>query len=141
MKISKRTDYGMRAVIYIARQPKERRNAIDVIARAECIPRDFLAKILKDLTRADILRSYQGVHGGYQLARSTNKISLLDIVEAMDGPLGLDLCVRDDDGCNKKHSSHGIICPFFTGMQRQVKGLFKGATIAKLIRGKSRPKK
>jgi Rrf2 family iron-sulfur cluster assembly transcriptional regulator len=138
MKISRKADYGMRAVIYIARQPKEKRNPIDIIAESECIPRDFLAKILKDLTRADILRSYQGVHGGYQLARSASQISLLDIVEAMDGQLGLDLCVRAENGCDKKHSAHQVMCPFFTGLQKQVRTAFKTATVAKLLKGLGR---
>jgi Rrf2 family transcriptional regulator, iron-sulfur cluster assembly transcription factor len=138
MKISRKADYGMRAVIYIARQPKDKRNPIDVIAESECIPRDFLAKILKDLTRSDILRSYQGVHGGYQLARSASQISLLDIVEAMDGQLGLDLCVRTENGCDKKHSAHQVMYPFFTGLQKQVRTAFKSATVAKLIKGKGR---
>ncbi len=138
MKISRKADYGMRAVIYIARQPKEKRNPIDIIAESECIPRDFLAKILKDLTRADILRSYQGVHGGYQLARSASQISLLDIVEAMDGQLGLDLCVRAENGCDKKHSAHSVMCPFFTGLQKQVRSAFKAATVAKLLKSKGR---
>lgn len=138
MKISRKADYGMRAVIYIARQPREQRNPIDTVAESECIPRDFLAKILKDLTRAEILRSYQGVHGGYTLAKSPSQISLLDILEAMDGPVGLDLCVREEDGCDKTHGAHAVMCPFFMALQKQVKGSFKKATVARLlkIRGK-----
>jgi Rrf2 family protein len=136
MKISRKADYAMRAVIYIARQPKEKRNPINAIAEAESIPRDFLAKILKELTRAGILKSYQGVHGGYQLARTPNQISLLSISEAMDGPLGLALCVREGGG--KKYDSYNVMCPFFTKLQSQVKSAMKSATIAKMVGGRGK---
>jgi Rrf2 family protein len=126
----------MRAAIYIAEQPKEKRNPINEIADSEQIPRDFLAKILKELTRAQILRSYQGVHGGYTLARRPREINLLDIVEAMDGPLGLDLCVRDTNGCDRRHESHKALSPFFSKLQTQARKSFKSATLAKLVKQK-----
>lgn len=132
MKISRKADYAMRAALYIARQPNDKRNPINVIADSEQIPRDFLAKILKELTRAQILRSYQGVHGGYTLARRASQINLLDIVEAMDGPLGLDLCVRQGNGCDGRHESHKVMSPFFSKLQTQARNSFKSATLAKL---------
>jgi Rrf2 family iron-sulfur cluster assembly transcriptional regulator len=135
MKVSRKADYAMRAALYIARQPKEKRNPINAIADSESIPRDFLAKILKELTRADILRSYQGVHGGYTLARAPRQINLLDIVEAMDGPLGLDLCVRSTNGCDRRHPSHVAMNPFFSKLQAQARSLFKSANLAKLSNG------
>lgn len=132
MKISRKADYAMRATVYIARQPRDKRNPINAIAESESIPRDFLAKILKELTRANILRSHQGVHGGYTLARAPKQINLLDVVEAMDGPLGLDLCVRGDDGCDRRHASHAAMSPFFSKLQTQARNSFKSATLAKL---------
>ena len=84
MKISRKADYALRAVLYISKQPTDIRNSINAIAEAESVPRDFLAKILKELTRAEILKSYQGVHGGYQMAKTPNQVSVLDVIEAMD---------------------------------------------------------
>jgi Rrf2 family protein len=133
MKISRKADYAMRAALYIAQQPNGSRNSINQIADSEQIPRDFLAKILKELTRARLLRSYQGVHGGYVLARSPKQISLLDIVEAMDGPLGLDLCVREDNGCDRRHHSHTAMRPFFARMQKQARSSLKRATLVSLL--------
>jgi len=132
MKISRKSDYALRAVLHIAKQPAEKRNSINVIAESEAIPRDFLAKILKELTRAQILRSYQGVHGGYQLAKPSSQVSVLDIIEAMDGPLGLNLCVRGDRGCDCDRAEKCTMFPFWQRLQTQFRSQLRGETIARL---------
>ena len=135
MKISRKADYALRAVLYISKQPTDKRNSINAIAESESIPRDFLAKILKELTRAEILKSYQGVHGGYQLARTPNQVSVLDVIESMDGPLGINLCVRGEDGCDCEKSDRCSMYPFWDKLQKQLKAILKSETLVKL-RGK-----
>ena len=138
MKISRKADYALRAVLYIAKQPAEKRNSINAIAESESVPRDFLAKILKELTRSEILKSYQGVHGGYQMAKAPNQVSVLDVIEAMDGPLGLNLCVRGEDGCDCEKSQRCSMYPFWDKMQKQVKSMLKNETVGKMKTAKSR---
>ncbi len=135
MKISRKADYALRAVLHIARQPSEKRNSINVIAETERIPRDFLAKILKELTRAQILKSYQGVHGGYQLAKTPTQVSVLDVIEAMDGPLGLNLCVRGDRGCDCDQADHCSMFPFWNKLQQEFRTKLKSETLARLKGG------
>jgi len=103
MHISRKSDYALRALAYIAGQKPEKKSSISEIAEAEAIPRDFLAKILKELTRSGILKSFQGVTGGYQLAKPRETISFLDVLEAMEGPLKVNLCAGSDVdcGCNR----------------------------------------
>ena len=132
MKISRKADYALRAVVYISKQPPEKRNSINVIAESESVPRDFLAKILKELTRAEILKSYQGVHGGYQMGKAPTQVSVLDVIEAMDGPLGLNLCVRGEDGCDCDKAERCSMYPFWDKMQKNVRGILKNESIAKL---------
>jgi Rrf2 family transcriptional regulator, iron-sulfur cluster assembly transcription factor len=136
MKISRKSDYALRAVLYIARQANDARSSINAIAESERVPRDFLAKILKELTRAEILRSYQGVHGGYQLSRPAAQINILDVIEAMDGPLGLNLCVRGEDGCDCDRADRCPMHPFWKKMQAQVRSTLRNETFAKLKRRK-----
>jgi Rrf2 family protein len=71
--------------------------SINSVAEAENIPREFLAKILKDLTRSGILVSYQGVTGGYRLALPARDITFLTVMEAIDGPIHLNLCTELGD--------------------------------------------
>ncbi|RKX17512.1 MAG: Rrf2 family transcriptional regulator, partial [Candidatus Zixiibacteriota bacterium] len=91
MRLSRKSDYALRAVKHLATLPKGKLGSINSIAEAEAIPREFLAKILKDLTMSGILVSYQGVKGGYRLDRLPKDISFLNVMEAIDGPMHLNL--------------------------------------------------
>lgn len=99
MKLTKKADYALRAVYYVTRLPEGRLASIGEIADKQGAPREFLAKILKQLTRANILRSYQGIKGGYQLAQEPAAISFLDIIQAVDGPILLNECCKENADC------------------------------------------
>ncbi len=103
MHISRKSDYALRALNFIANQKPGKKSSITEIAEAESIPRDFLAKILKELTRSGLLKSYQGVTGGYQLARPKEDITFLNVIESMEGPLQVNLCAgsKNDCGCER----------------------------------------
>ena len=100
MQLSRKADYALRAVMHFAGMPKGKLASIGTVAKAQKIPREFLAKILKDLTWAGILVSYQGVTGGYRLSRPAREISFLDVIEAMEGPIALNLCTQDNCECD-----------------------------------------
>lgn len=102
MRLSRKSDYALRAVKHLSNLPKGKLGSINSVSEAESIPREFLAKILKDLTRAGILVSYQGVTGGYRLAHLPKEITFLNVIEAIDGPLHLNLCT-EDGGCRCDH--------------------------------------
>jgi len=97
MRLSRKADYALRAVRYLANLSKGKLGSISAVAEAEAIPREFLAKILKDLTRAGILMSFQGVTGGYRLSRQPKEISFLDVIEAIEGPIHINLCTEEGD--------------------------------------------
>lgn len=94
MQLSRKSDYALRAVRHLSTLPKGKLGSINSIAASEKIPREFLAKILKDLTRGSILVSFQGVTGGYRLARASREISFLEVIETIEGPLHLNLCTE-----------------------------------------------
>ena len=99
MLLSRKADYALRAVRHLSLLPKGTLNSINAIAAAEEIPREFLAKILKDLTRSGVLESFQGVTGGYRLGKKAREISFLDVIEAIEGPLHLNLCTVEGHKC------------------------------------------
>lgn len=86
MKLTQATVYGLHALAYLAKQEGSRPTASHLIARAQGIPELFLLKVLKQLTLAGVLRSLRGPNGGYCLAKKPKDISLLDVVEAVEGP-------------------------------------------------------
>lgn len=106
MKIvpTRRTDYGLRAMIHLARRPDDLSKAADVAADMD-IPQTFLYHVLRDLQRARLVVSAPSRSGGYGLARSPEEINVLEIVEALEGPLQPGECAlrggpcRWDDVC------------------------------------------
>jgi len=91
MKISRSTGYGVLAAGYIARHQKDGIVLSQTISKEYDIPLEYLLKIMQQLVRANILRSKRGPRGGFVLAKTTAKITLLEIIEAVDGPLASQL--------------------------------------------------
>ena len=86
--ITRDTDYAIRALCCIARS-RERIVSVRDLTSSLKIPRPFLRKILQKLNKAKILRSYKGIGGGFALAESAENISVMDLIEAFQGPFSI----------------------------------------------------
>jgi len=106
MQITRQADYAVRAVLYLARLGQEQRAATSQIAEDQQIPPSFLAKIVSQLSVAGLLQTSRGARGGVSLARHPDQISLLEVVEAIDGPILLNECVGANGIC-----TFGDDCP------------------------------
>jgi Rrf2 family protein len=87
MKLTRAASYAIHALVHMAGQKQNLPTASHHIAQARGIPERFLLKVLKPLVAARVLQSIKGPHGGYRLARSPNDITLLEVLEAVDGPI------------------------------------------------------
>jgi Rrf2 family protein len=103
LRISRKIDYGLRAMIYLASIAPGAVVPFREIARRMAVPEDFLAKILKQLVDQGLVQSTRGPHGGYALARPADDISFLQVIEAVEGPVALNVCL-DDEGCGRSAS-------------------------------------
>ena len=101
LRISRKIDYGLRAMIYLASISPEAIVPFREIARQMMIPEDFLAKILKTLVDHKLVRSARGPHGGYSLGRPASQINFLEVIEAVEGPIAINVCLDGDDPCGK----------------------------------------
>jgi Rrf2 family protein len=99
MQITRQADYAIRAVRYLAKQGKDTRVATSTVAREMKIPPSFLAKIISQLSIAKVLKTSRGARGGVSLSREAKDISVLDVVEAIDGPILLNECVGNTNPC------------------------------------------
>ena len=99
MQITRQADYAIRAVYYLATLGPNARASTSQIAREQHIPPSFLAKIISQLSVAGLLHTSRGARGGVTLAREPKDITMLDVVEAIDGPILLNECVTDSHGC------------------------------------------
>lgn len=87
MKLTRASSYAIQALAYMGAQKHNRPVASHHIAQARGIPERFLLKVLKPLVSARVLQSIKGPNGGYRLAKTPHDISLLEVLEAVDGPI------------------------------------------------------
>ncbi len=99
MQITRQADYALRAMLYLAQMNPTERAATSQIAEVQNIPPSFLAKIISQLSIAGLIHTSRGARGGVSLARQPEEISILDVVEAIDGPIALNECTDDPSTC------------------------------------------
>jgi Rrf2 family protein len=110
MRLTRASSYALHAVVYMANQKHNRPIPSHLVARARKIPERFLLKVLKPLVSARVLHSVKGPNGGYRLARPATQINLLEIVEAVDGPLQGHAPLSENEGSNPLNRKLEAIC-------------------------------
>ena len=131
MQIKRETDYAIRCVFYLCGLKGEGIAMGDEISAAMEIPKSFTAKILQKLSRSGIVTSFQGVKGGFKIAKEPDKISLLDVVVAIEGPLALNVCIDTEKACNL--SMRCKIHPFWFQIRSGVEKVFQDLTFDKFL--------
>ena len=135
MQLTREGDYGIRSVLYLARQPYKKISFVTEISDEYKIPRSFLAKILQKLVKAKIVRSYRGIKGDFSLARHAKDISVLDVLEAIEGRLSMNICLADKKKCD--FSRHCPIHGVWVNVQTKVTEVLKKSNFDDLARQKS----
>lgn len=120
MQITKQADYAVRAVLYLARLGIGNRSSTSTIAKDQHIPPSFLAKIISQLSIAGLLQTSRGAHGGVTLAKNCEEITLLEVVEAIDGPIRLNECAHSGGMC-----AYADDCPLVSIWQDAQRDLVK----------------
>ena len=132
MQITRAGEYGVLGLLYLARQGPDQMALIDAISRDEEIPRSFLAKIFQSLVKAGLVRSYRGAGGGFALSRKPSEISVLEVIEAIEGKIALQRCQLEVPDC--EHMEGCALCGLFERAQDRVREVFAGTTIADLLK-------
>ena len=99
MEITQQADYAVRTVLDLALHAAEERVSSEEIAQRQSIPTPFLAKIVARLAAANLVQTQRGVNGGIRLARPAGEITLLQVIEAIDGPITFNRCNRRPSEC------------------------------------------
>jgi Rrf2 family protein len=100
LKLTKKADYGLMALKYLAEHPETPALSAKDLADAYGIPAQLLAKVLQRLTKTGLLRSHAGMNGGYALAREAREISAFEVILAIDGPFFITSCTKGAKGCD-----------------------------------------
>lgn len=132
IRISKMADYGVLLLGHFA-QHEEALTSSAELAETYHMPRAVVANLLKEFGRAGLLESRRGLHGGYRLARPAADINLLDIVNAIEGPVHLIECAADDGA---PACCYEDVCPSRSPMQavhRKLIRLFESISLTELM--------
>jgi Rrf2 family protein len=138
MQLTRAADYAVRVMIHLATLPAGTRVNRDALAAASEVPNHFLSKVLQVLVRARLVVAHRGISGGFALALPAEHISVLRVVEAVEGPIALNVCATNGTGCSRQGW-----CPahlVWVEAQAALTQVLKNATIAKLAADVSAPR-
>lgn len=129
LELTKRADYAIRAVVALATAAPDERLSVRRIAADRAIPVRFLPQVMSDLVAAGLVEGLPGRTGGYRLARSAATISMLDVIEAVEGDSHRETCVLRGGPCqvNGTCDVHAIFAATQEGMIRQLRGAMIGS--------------
>lgn len=132
MQLTRAADYAVRVMVHLAGLPPGSRISRDDLAKAAECPEQFLSKVLQGLTRTGLVVSHRGNLGGFELPESRRSASILDIVEAIEGPLHLNTCLAPGPTCTRQSW-----CPVhvvWAAAQSAMATVLKAATVDDLAR-------
>jgi Rrf2 family protein len=130
MQLTRAADYGIRAMIQMATLPAHERALLPALARATGAPESFLSKVLQALCRAGFIVSRRGQAGGFEILPSGRKASVREVIEAIEGPICLNLCLVSGASCKRK-----TFCPahpVWASAQEAMLGVLNTATVTDL---------
>lgn len=131
MQITRETDYAIRSIYYLAER-FGKTASISQISENTSVPVDFLAKILQKLAKTGIVKSHRGVKGGFGLAKQPSQITFLDAMEAIEGPVAMNVCALDQKLCSL--SSSCVIHPVWIEVRKEVRKLLASRNFAQVLK-------
>jgi len=133
LRISKLTDYAVVLTTHLAGEALTGQVApVRVLAESTGIPEPTASKVLKALSKAGIVDSVRGAHGGYRLARPAAAISVAEVIEALEGPIAVTECVDESTGCT--HEAHCGVRGNWQRINAAVQGALDAISLADMAR-------
>ena len=120
MQITRSGEYGLRGLLFLARQTSEKAVLISEVSRAQKIPESFLAKIFQRLSKAGLLKSVRGTGGGFYLGRPAGEITMREVIEVLEGPIAINRCLMRKTACDEEEE-----CPLHEAWERAQQGLLE----------------
>lgn len=130
LNLTRDGEYAVRAVLYLSSQPEGKISLISEIAETQEVPKSYLSKIMQHLVRAGLVKSRRGINGGFMLARPAEMITMRQAIEAVEGPIFLNVCLVRKGECHRDD-----FCPVhlvWKEAQRRLLEVLDGKTMAEL---------
>jgi len=110
MQLTRAADYAIRVMVHLATLPENERAFLPVLAKATDTPQSFLSKVLQALTRAEMIASRRGQAGGFEILPRGRQATMRQVIEAIDGPIYLNVCVISGRSCDRKPKCPAHLC-------------------------------
>lgn len=134
MKLTKKADYGLIALRHLAITARQdESSSAKHIAELYGVPLPLLSKVLQQLTRSGFLESLQGTNGGYRLAKPSTEISVLEVIQTIDGPVILTSCFQEESDCD--HTANCTVREPLRKVHDAISHLLNSITIADISTG------
>ena len=130
MELTRKGEYAIRGIVYLATRPADQVCLLSEIASAVDVPQTFLAKIFQQFSKIGLVKSYRGTGGGFVLGRAPEKITLLEVVEAVEGQIIPNRCVIGEGECKRDVTCS--VHPVWIKVQSQVRGILENVTLKEL---------
>lgn len=132
MELTRKGEYAIRGIVYLAQQPPGKIALISEIAEATDVPQTFLAKIFQSFAKLGLVQSFRGTGGGFLLGRSPAKITLRQVVEAVEGPIMPNRCLMVEESCDRSASC--LVHPVWRKVQSEVGKILDEVTLEDLAK-------
>jgi Rrf2 family iron-sulfur cluster assembly transcriptional regulator len=130
MQLTRAADYGVRVLIHLASSAGSGRQSLPQLAHSTDAPESFLSKVLQALVHAGLIESRRGQSGGFVISQLGNTATIRTVIEAVDGPVRLNLCLAEGRSCHRKSW-----CPAHPVWERAQQAMFSvldATTVAEL---------
>jgi Rrf2 family iron-sulfur cluster assembly transcriptional regulator len=132
MELTRKGEYAIRGILYLARQPRGKVSLVGEIAESCDVPKTFLAKILQNFVKVGLVSSSRGMGGGFVLARPADTISLREVVEVVEGPIMPNRCLIGAGTCDRDATCR--VHPVWERVRQEIVAVLDGITIEELAR-------
>ena len=130
MELTRKGEYAIRGIVYLAGKPADKVCLLSDIAAAVDVPPTFLAKIFQQFSKIGLVKSFRGTGGGFLLGRAPENITLLEVVEAVEGPIIPNRCVQTPSDCDRSGLCN--VHPVWKRVQGEVRSVLEGVTLKEL---------
>jgi Rrf2 family transcriptional regulator, iron-sulfur cluster assembly transcription factor len=137
MELTRKGEYAIRGIVYLAKQPAGKVILVSEVAEATGVSQTFLAKIFQSFAKLGLVNSFRGTGGGFLLGRPAAKITLRQVVEAVEGPIIPNRCLSGEGSCSRE--AECMVHPVWKKIQGEVAAILDAVTLEDLAKEKNQP--
>ncbi len=134
MELTRKGEYAIRGMVYLARQPAGKVVLVSEVAEATGVPQTFLAKIFQSFAKIGLVNSFRGTGGGFLLGRHPSRITLLQVVEAVEGSINPNRCLTGEGSCER--APECTVHPVWQRIQGEIAAILDSVTLEHLAKEK-----